>query len=220
MASPKARIGVAAALFVGWILYLVYLVAGTRDPIIVSRPQILAADVCILAKVAANGSRPSPRVQVTDVFGSADDVKALADQSLTLDDLFDLDASSGWTGADAYILPLRRKREDNGVSYELAAIPAMPGFRPSHVAVDLVLAGPKRAEVAAYLQEALSIGAKQADAMTLGPATLKRFVSPEVGNKMHDDLTNLGARVQLIGSETRIYRATEDALRQLRELKR
>ena len=60
MVFPKARVGVAAALFVGWLSFLLYLVIVTRDPIIVSRPQILVSNLCILAKIEERDGRPAP----------------------------------------------------------------------------------------------------------------------------------------------------------------
>ena len=43
------RLVVAAVLFLAWIGYLAYLVAFTRNPIILSRPQFLVAEMHVLA---------------------------------------------------------------------------------------------------------------------------------------------------------------------------
>lgn len=219
MDSPRARIGVAAALFIGWILYLFYLVAITRDPIILSRPQILVADVCVIAKLQEDDGRPVAKVFVTRVLGSAEDAKALDGQSLTLDDLAFLKQSNGWAGAGEYLLPLTRRHTGKETDYVLTAIPPMPGFRPTTVAVEMIAAGPKRNEVIDFLKRELSLSQVKAEEATMAPATLTRFAPPEVASRWHDSLTKLGARVQQLGHETRIYPATDDALRQCQELK-
>ena len=51
------------------------------------------------------------------------------------------------------------------------------------------------------------------------PCALKRFVSGSAGFRWQKDLTERGAEVHLLSYETRIYRATDEALRQFRELK-
>ncbi|GEM_PF-5191343 len=220
MVFPKARLFVSASLFALWILFLLYLVMVTRDPVILSRPQILVSNLCVLAKIDERGGQAAPEVLISKVLWSADDEdKALEGQPLTLNDLVDIDASQGWWGAEEYLLPLTKRRDGKDVVYELTAIPSMPGFQPKTVAVELIGTGPNREQVMGYMQKALGATAKQAAALVEAPSTLKRFASAQVAQKLRDDLAKLDARVSLPGHETRIYRATDDALRQFHELK-
>jgi hypothetical protein len=68
MTRQKVFLWVAAALFVGWIGYLGYAVLYHRwlnPPDIVSRSQLTAAQVVVVAEVAAEGGKPSPQAKVT-----------------------------------------------------------------------------------------------------------------------------------------------------------
>jgi hypothetical protein len=47
--KPAWRLVAAAVLFVGWIGYLGYLVAATRNPIVLSRPQLLVSGLDVIA---------------------------------------------------------------------------------------------------------------------------------------------------------------------------
>ena len=218
MVFPKARLVVSGLLFVGWILFLLYLVTITRDPVILSRPQILVANLCVLAKIDERDGRPAPEVRVTKILWSADDAQALAGKLLPLADVADLDRPQGWAGAGDYLLALTKRRSGKEISYELTAIPQM-GFHPATVAVELVDVGPHRDQVAAHLQQALAVDAKQADALTRAPGLLKLYLAREAADQLKKDLERLKAVVILPPRETRIYRATEDALQQFHELK-
>ena len=218
MVFPKARLVVSAALFVGWIGFLAVLVAVTRDPVILSRPQILVSNLCVLAKIDERGGQAAPSVLVTKVPWSADDDKSLETQTLTLSDLADLERAQGWAGAGEYLLPLTKRQLGNNAVYELTPIPAMPGFQPT-VSVELADAGPDPDQVARLLEQALGFDAERARAFTQRPGMLKRFLAAGAAINLKRDLEQRKARVHLEEYETRIYRATDDALRQFHELK-
>ena len=218
MVFPKARLVVSAALFVGWIAFLAYLVAVTRDPVIVSRPQILVSNLCVLAKIDEHAGGPAPDVRVTKVLWTEDDDKSLEGRPLTLGDLADLGQAQGWAGAGEYLLPLVKRKLDKQTVYALTPIPAMPGFYATRTA-ELANAGLNPDQVAKHLQQALGIAPEQAKAITRRPGTLKRFLPVEAAIKLKHDIELLGGRVHLEEYETRIYRATDDALRQFHELR-
>src|SRR5262245_3734318 len=133
MVFPKARIVVAAFLLIGWLGYLVVLVAMTRDPVVLARPQILVSNLCVLAKIDAHEGGPNPRVHVTKVLWSADDEKELEGQELLLEDLVDVGKEQGWAGANEYLVPLIARKIGKGVVYEVTPLPNVPGFQPAAI---------------------------------------------------------------------------------------
>jgi len=132
MVFPKARIAVAALLVVGWLGYLLVLVAMTRDPVVLSRPQILVSNLIVLAKIDAHEGGPNPRVHVKKVLWSADDDKELEGRELLLEDLVDIGKEQGWAGATEYLVPLMARKIGRGVVYEVTPLPNMPGFVPAN----------------------------------------------------------------------------------------
>jgi ribosomal protein L7/L12 len=220
MVFPKARLVVAALLFVGWIAYLAYLAAVASDPIVLSRPQILVANLCVLAKIEEDEGRPAPRARVTEVLWSAQDAPELLDTTLDLGELTDLGKPQGWSGPGIYLLPLTRLRKDKESRYSLTALPPVPGFYPT-LTVELRDAGQLTPLVARRLYELLGLELERAKELIemLPPLVLKRFVPRDAALQLQDDLGKLGAEVRLFAYEARIYRATDDVLRQFRELK-
>ncbi|MCI0684163.1 MAG: hypothetical protein L0Y71_18800 [Gemmataceae bacterium] len=129
MTFPKARIAVAALLLVGWLGYLAYLVAMTRDAVILSRPQILVSNLCILATISDRDGGPDPRVQVAKVLWPATDDQQLEGRELVLEDLADVGAAQGWSGANEYLLPLTVRQQANDTTYEVTMLPPIQ-FHP------------------------------------------------------------------------------------------
>ena len=130
MVFPKARIAVAALLLVAWLGYLFVLVAMSRDPVILSRPQILVSNLCVLAKIDEHEGGPNPRVHVTRVLWAAGDDKQLEGRELLLEDLVDVCKEQGWAGANDYLIPLSARKIGQEVVYEVTPLPQMPGFKP------------------------------------------------------------------------------------------
>src|SRR5262245_40293137 len=64
----KTLLGVAAALFLLWIGWLVYLAATTTHPIVLSRPQLLVAELVVIADVREGSSGPLPEVTVREIL--------------------------------------------------------------------------------------------------------------------------------------------------------
>lgn len=128
MTFPKARVVVLGLLFVAWLGYLGYLVAVTRDTIVLSRPQILVSNLCVLAKLEERNGRPAPEAQVTRALGAADNDNALQGQTLTIGNLADVDKELGWTGPGEYLLPLTKRVLGKEASYEITPLPRTPEF--------------------------------------------------------------------------------------------
>lgn len=142
MTLPGARLLVCALLFAGWIGYLAYQVIYTRPltaagkPLVVSRPQVLASDVDVIAYIP---DLKGP-ITVEEVLRGAGVEK---DAELTLANLEECRAERrsdkesppplDWVGAGRYLVPLRHLPDGK---YEVAHIPPSPGYPPppSHLA--------------------------------------------------------------------------------------
>ena len=64
MKVSRVRLTLAAILFAGWIGWLAYLVFQSRNPVILSRPQFLVADLWVIAEVSQKGHSPDENVTV------------------------------------------------------------------------------------------------------------------------------------------------------------
>jgi hypothetical protein len=142
MKKSAWRLAVAAVLFAFWIGFLGYLIwrsslpvlrstAAAREPIVLSRPQFLEADLYVVVEVAvdpAEPGEPSNDVKVKEVIWSAnfDDFKLTKLQVKNLKSLAQLGAN-GWQGSGEYILALSRVRNDEG-GFLVTNLPKTPGF--------------------------------------------------------------------------------------------
>jgi hypothetical protein len=126
--SAKLRVLVAALLFVSWIGYLAYLVATTRDTIVLSRPQFLVSNLYVIGKVTGDAEHPVGSLQVEEVPWSADDKdrEQLVGATIPVKRLEQCQKANGWKGAGSYILPLMKFGEGN---YWLTETPPSPGFQ-------------------------------------------------------------------------------------------
>src|SRR5437016_3359018 len=110
---------IAAVLFAAWIGWLAYLAFTTTRPIVLSRPQFLAAQVDVIARVEEKAGRPDPVVKDVVVSWARDQAgRPLEGQTLTIANLAQVTEKEGWLGPETYILPLIK--EDN--TYALAPI--------------------------------------------------------------------------------------------------
>jgi hypothetical protein len=125
--TPKLRLILACACFLGWIGYLAYLVSITREPVILSRPQFLVANAYVIAQLdqAADNDNPRNEVKILKVRWTDDaDLKKLADSNVFVRGLEKCGSANGWAGPGTYILPLTREK----TSVFLTEIPPSPGF--------------------------------------------------------------------------------------------
>jgi hypothetical protein len=187
MVFPKARLAASAALFLAWIGFLLYLVVRTREPVILSRPQLVVSSLVVVADVDENECRPLPFVSVKKVAWARDPADAkLAGTRITVEGLADCQKEQGWDGPGAYILPLT-KREGNS-AYEVTPLPLSPGYSPAYVTIKDLTTGKSRHNVSR----------QEVDEIKRNPETSRSSIIITEG-------------------ESRIYRATADAVKQLEE---
>ena len=99
MSHARLRLAAAAALFLGWIGYLAYLALTTTRPVVLSRPQFLAAQLDVIATVAENDGRPDPVVRVQRVQWAANGIEAnLSGQTTKVANLPSATKEDGWAG--------------------------------------------------------------------------------------------------------------------------
>ncbi len=120
------RVAVPAALYLGWLGWLLYLALTASRPVVVSRPQLLASTLDVIAEVRAADGRPDARVTVREVHYPPSE-SGLAGQTLTVTNLADMGSEDGWAGPGAYILPLVK----DGDAYRVATPAPSPGFPPT-----------------------------------------------------------------------------------------
>ena len=120
MKSAKLRLVLAAAAFAAWIAFLFYLAFTTRNPVVLARPQFLAATLDAIVEI----DNPSAlQVKVLEVHWPEKE-RELVGQTISIANLAECD---GWKGPGSYIVPLVRQGKD---TYLVAATPRSPGFDP------------------------------------------------------------------------------------------
>jgi len=212
---PRARLLVAALLFAGWLGFLGYLVWRSRDLVVVSRPQLLVADLVVTAEVADEAGAPRAGVHVREVHWPRDPKsRALAGQTIDVADLPDIGAG-GYRGPGDYVLVLGRTGDSK--VFQITPLPAVPGFAPAQ-ALELVDPGEQRDEVAALLAQLRQIDIDRARTL-IGdrPRLIARNLPWRDALDWRERFTQAGAIVQHHPLETRIYAATPDVLAQLAE---
>ncbi len=134
------RLVLTAALFVGWLGYLVYLVAtrpltATNAPLVLSRPQIMTSRIDIVAEV----KDPMREVVIEQILfpppgqGEApikvgDKIEILdLDQCRPLPRRPNEKTPEDFTTPGRYLIPLRASKRKIG-AYEVEPIPTSPGF--------------------------------------------------------------------------------------------
>ena len=129
MVFPRARLAVSAVLFLVWIGYLCYLVARTRDPVVLSRSQILVTDLVALADILENKGHPASEVRIDKVLWSREkgdhdlDGRDIALPSLAANEV------EGWRGAGTYLVPLTKlKAANKEAHFQVTLLPSVPGF--------------------------------------------------------------------------------------------
>jgi hypothetical protein len=135
MKPAVVRLVLALALFIGWMGYLTFQVVdrprtATGSPLVLSRPQILASKIDVIAEVPDKSGaatikevlypdnsslKPGDKIQVTNIGECRPPLSRDDGQS-----------SSDFTGPGLYLLPLRPLSDSN--KYEVQPIPQSPGF--------------------------------------------------------------------------------------------
>jgi hypothetical protein len=113
----------AAALFAGWMIYLLQLALTHQHGIVVSPPQIQVAEAIVVAKIE---DRDNLTVEVTEVLSPMKDTKGSAIEPGRLITVKNLAKCEGiQPTAQAYILPLKSNGED---AFNVVPIPRSPGY--------------------------------------------------------------------------------------------
>jgi hypothetical protein len=131
MLGAKGRLILATVLFLAWISYLFYLVldlkrqaeAGGGQPVVLSRPQLLVADLIVTAAVEGKEDRPAAARVEQVHWARTGDGEKWKGQTIPVENLA---ASRGLAGPGLYILPLVKE----GDRFRVAAIPPSPGYPP------------------------------------------------------------------------------------------
>ncbi len=129
MKPSRVRLAVCALLFIAWIGWLVYLSATTTRPVVLSRPQFLAADLYVVAELRAGpkgDGAPAAEGTIREVVWSKSG-EDLAGRKVTITNLPQT-AKQGWTGPGEYILALSKVPLPAGTVYEVTEIPRSPGY--------------------------------------------------------------------------------------------
>jgi hypothetical protein len=136
MKPAALRLIATAVLFVGWIGYLAYLAAATRNPIVLSRPQFLISGLDVIATRTSDGSFVVGEVLYPSAKNEEWKGKTIIVQNIDKCQTFTPD---GWrTGplpAGPLLLPLQAAapgkvdKPDEMPRFEVVPIPASPGFR-------------------------------------------------------------------------------------------
>jgi hypothetical protein len=126
MDVKRARLYVAAGLFLGWLTWLFYLVLSTTRPIVLSRAQLLVSTVDVIAHLNVVDGKPDPRVGIVEVHWPQ---RRQIGPAITVTNFgqCNVQTRDGAWHTGSYILPLI---EDHG-NYRVAEIPASPGYDPN-----------------------------------------------------------------------------------------
>jgi hypothetical protein len=117
---------VLAVVFLSWIGYLGVLAFTTRHPIVLSRPQLLAADLIVVGHVESL-DRPVAVGEV--VWPQSPEAQGLEGHSIPVANLKACQAD--WVGPGWYIVPLGIKKGGAEEKFEVAVQgQRMPGYEP------------------------------------------------------------------------------------------
>lgn len=213
--AGKLRLGVAAALFIAWLGWLLYLAMVTRHAIVLSRPQFLVSPLWVIASVEEKDGRPAPEVVVREVAWSQKP-SDLVGSKITIADVSSHTTALGWAGPGEYILPLS-EAQDGKKAYRITPLPASPGFTPAYHAVTLLATGKEKSELRQLLTRISGLDAKEVDKL-LAPKT--RVVFRNVSEADRQELESLEAFIRVQREESRIYPANDETRAQLQHLPR
>ena len=131
MTLARIHLVVATVLFVGWLGWLGYLAFAKKNPVVISRSQVMVATHVVVAEVSAVEGQPNPEIVIVKVLKPSSEqltgtlrVRHLHSARLPFDKPF---ADKG-----IYLLTLAKTGQD----YALVGPPRAPGFNPVSPAFD------------------------------------------------------------------------------------
>jgi hypothetical protein len=122
LTGARVRLALAVFAFFAWIGYLAFLALTVSRPTVVSRPQLLSAQLDVVAVIEAKeeGS-PDPRVVIDEQLWSVDELVKPTTKSVSV---INLPQATGWEGPGRYLLPLVQR----GEAYSIAPVALSPGY--------------------------------------------------------------------------------------------
>src|SRR6516162_2898452 len=105
MNLSRLRLGLAVAVFVLWMGWLIHLALTTGRPITLSRPQFLVSNLDIVAHI----EKLDAPVQVLDVLWPREDEQKWNGKSIVVSNLGS--CAGSWAGPGQYIVPLMPDRK-------------------------------------------------------------------------------------------------------------
>lgn len=135
MTAARIRLIVAVVLFTAWIGWLGWLAFNAANPIVLSRPQFLAADLWVIAKLTGKADHPDQNITIEEVVWPSEKGKDLgAGSSIAVIALEKVGPKQHWQGPGTYILPLTKSGK---AGYHLTPIPISPGYPPDGAEIPL-----------------------------------------------------------------------------------
>ena len=130
MSGARIRLVLAAALFLGWMVWLALAVAdkGSVDP--VSRAQLTEATILVTAEVTASDGKPNTKVKVVNRLTATGPAEGTEIDVMNLKDA--VVPGKGFPGDGVYLLPLVAR---DGTGFAIAGLPRSPGYEatnPTH----------------------------------------------------------------------------------------
>ena len=127
MKPVVVRFALVAVLFAGMMIYQAYLAMTVSEPIIVSRSQLLTADVIVVVDLKqAPKKGESLKAKVKEVLllkgGLPSHLTLKKDEEVSL--MMPDDEIHGWKEAGTYLFPIRSVSE----TWALAPVPPSPGY--------------------------------------------------------------------------------------------
>ena len=231
MTFPRARLTVAACLFIAWLGYLLLLVVITRHTIVLSRPQFLESDLWVRAELTDKDGKPAAKAKIVELFWyKYPALLKLKDQTITISNLPDA-ALQGYVGPGQYILALRKVGTEDIPMYVVTMVPSSPGYLATRdapfVNVELRSAGSQPERIAALAVDILGMDAEQANDRVKvvkagGMTTLVRGVPREKAMEFAQAVDELGAKeppeVMFAPDDVRIYPWTPETQAQIEQL--
>jgi hypothetical protein len=133
MTRRKVFLALAAALFTGWMIYLLQLALRHQHSIVVSRPQIQGAQLIVVARIE---DRDKGAVRIEKLLDRTNGYKGPtieAGKSVTVKNLANCDGFQ--QEAQTYVFPLESDGDDG---FKVVPIPSSPGYGggPPRIYVD------------------------------------------------------------------------------------
>jgi hypothetical protein len=133
MTGRKVFLALAAALFIGWMIYLLQLAIRHQHSVVVSRPQIQGAQLIVVARIE---DREKGTVRMEQLLDRASGYKGPtieAGKSITVKNLANCDGFQ--PESQTYVLPLESDGDDG---FKVVPIPSSPGYGggPPRIYVD------------------------------------------------------------------------------------